>query len=43
MAGVSDARKAAQKAAREARKQEQARQLREQQGHDLKAYWEKDA
>ncbi|KAF4227251.1 hypothetical protein CNMCM8980_005978 [Aspergillus fumigatiaffinis] len=43
MAGVSDARKAAQKAAREARKREQARQLREQRGYDPKAYREKDA
>ncbi|KAK9580195.1 hypothetical protein V6Z90_008222 [Aspergillus fumigatus] len=43
MAGVSDAWKAAQKAAREERKREQARQRREQRGYDPKAYREKDA
>ncbi|RHZ53912.1 uncharacterized protein CDV56_104401 [Aspergillus thermomutatus] len=43
MAGLSDARKAAQKAAREEKRREERRQLREQRGYDPNAYLEKDA
>ncbi|EAW22094.1 uncharacterized protein NFIA_007700 [Aspergillus fischeri NRRL 181] len=43
MAGLSNARTAAQKAAREEKRREERRQLRKQRGYDLNAHREKDA